>query len=341
MNIKLPKLLFCSGVGGVGKTTLSAALALKWAHEGNETALLTIDPAQRLADSLGIKLSNTETSIQDFPLDAMMLDPKSCFDQFIIEHLKDSNELLNNRYYKMAAQDLGGIQEMMAIIRIDQLISTQKYDVIIIDTPPAQNAIAFLEAPQKLQYLLEASLFRFLRTQENKDASFKSQLISKGIIQSLKLFLGPDMIDELQEFFGAFFPVSEKLVERAKKIDQILLNEKTRFLLISTPLRHPEELKDYFNHLNIKGYPIAGLLLNRSPHQISKENIQDIKSYVKFLEYNEILHTRKAELINSIDKLSYWEILEQMTPPQEIEGLMEIRNQLPQIQDVFHTEHCS
>ena len=235
----------------------------------------------------------------------------------------------------MAAQELGGIQEMMAVIRIDQLISKQKYDVIIIDTPPAQNAIAFLEAPHKLKLLLQASLFRMLRGDHSQNQSFKQQFFSQGILQSLKLFLGSQMIEDLQTFFTSFFPISEKLVERAENVDQILKDNNSRFLLISTPLRHPEELKIYFEHLTSKNYTIAGLLLNRSPIPITEDEFVNSNSYVKFFEYHKILRERQDLLLNSVNDLKYWKIYEQLHPPQEIQGLAQLSTSLPSISDVY------
>jgi len=264
----MTKIYFTCGTGGVGKTTTSAALGIRLAMKGYRTIILTIDPARRLADSLHLpKTSNTVSTvpIHDGFLQAMMLDASNIFETFAKANSseEDFNSLVNNRYYQFARDKMGGIQEYMAVLQLIDLYNSKRFDAIVIDTPPARNAMVFFEAPSRIERLFSNSGLRWLG---NKGGfltfSLGSSLISKGF----KRLLGERTISDIAQFFSLFAKVSLKLEQSAKTCTEILNRDSTQFWLVNIPqFCNADETESFFAYMNERRFKISGIIYNRMP----------------------------------------------------------------------------
>ncbi|MEC7987206.1 MAG: ArsA-related P-loop ATPase, partial [Myxococcota bacterium] len=267
------KLYVCCGPGGVGKTTIAAALAIRVAQTGRKTAVLTIDPAKRLADSLQIgALRNQPVAVplEKGRLDAMMLDPAETFDHFVLRYAPTplaAEKLLKNRYYQFASRKMGGVQEYMAMLRLLTLFESGTYDAIILDTPPSRNALEFLKAPERMQHLMEQSALRFFSSSSGgfRALAFGAEMISKG----LRLFLGAEMIEDLGLFFEHFSSIGKELHEHSKRADHLLHSENSQFFLIASPHQPIAEAIEFQQELRKEEYPFAGYIINRAPPSLS------------------------------------------------------------------------
>ncbi|MEJ7875151.1 MAG: ArsA-related P-loop ATPase, partial [Solirubrobacterales bacterium] len=213
------RVLICAGSGGVGKTTTSAAIAAGMAARGLKVCVLTIDPAKRLADSLGLaELGNVERKVDaelfaeagielgDGELWAMMLDSKATFDDVVAKHAPDEetrDAVLSNRIYKELSSALAGSQEYMAMEKLYELWSEDRFDLLVLDTPPSRNALDFLEAPNRLLQFIEGrSLQVFLAP-----TGFAAKVAGRStsvMFSILKRVTGVDLLSDLAEFFGSF-----------------------------------------------------------------------------------------------------------------------------------------
>ena len=262
---------FICGTGGVGKTTCSVAMAFKYVRNGKRCALLTIDPAQRLADALHISIATDKPSPVPLPffgndigtLDAMMLDAPTAFSSFSKQYssTKEWYTLKDNRYFQFAAQRMGGIQEMMAILQMMELVESNDYDCIIIDTPPAQNVEAFFDAPDKVQHLFSASALGWLTS---KSKGFASSNLAKSILtKGLQFFLGQVTMTEISEFFTQFKSVAQALESIAKKCTTLLHSPSAHYWLIEVPHYRVHQLSILETSLQHRGFSIDGRILNR------------------------------------------------------------------------------
>ncbi len=264
------ELIFSCGKGGVGKTTCSAILGLTMAFQGKNVMLVTIDPARRLADSLKISLESNGISTVPLPdcpgsLQAMMLDSAVIFHSFAEENTTEEEFTLlsQNRYFTFARDKMGGIQEYMAILQVMILVRSEKYDVIIIDTPPAQNAIDFLEAPKRLQRLFSSKGLQWL----SSSSGFGSLSIGKTLIaRGLRRFLGSETISDMTNFFSLFQKVAEHLEEASLECMKLMQSEQTKFWIITT-IEHQKstELLSFLLYLKNHNFRLFGLLINKYP----------------------------------------------------------------------------
>lgn len=265
------QVVFMCGTGGVGKTTTSVAMAMNEARQGRRCVLLTIDPAQRLADALHLEMAGNVATEVPLPeecaghLWAMMLDAGGAFEDFSRQHtpVHTWSKLSKNRYFQFAKDKMGGIQEMMAVMKMMELVDTGLYDTIIVDTPPAQNAQQFFEAPEKIQHLFSSSGLQWLTSKSSGFASmnFAKSIISKG----LNFFLGSETIGEISDFFGLFKQSAIALEEMAHHCQQLLVDSNTQYWLIEVPNRRLQQLKALQETLESKDIQITGRLLNKTP----------------------------------------------------------------------------
>ena len=272
------RVLVCCGSGGVGKTTVSAALAIKLACQGQRVAVLTIDPARRLADSLGIgSLSNTArrvplealapTAEAKGTLDAMMLDAKATFDD-LIRRVSPSpasaRRILANRYYQFASERLGGMHEYMAMERLLDLYQTSPYDVIIVDTPPTRHALDFLKAPDRMAGLFDQGVMRWLVMPATQGGWRALELGSEVVARVLKRILGRSTIGEIAEFFEDFRELWDGFTDRSRRVQALLADPSTRFLLITSPAEAAQQEALFFLELlQERGLPFGGFIINR------------------------------------------------------------------------------
>jgi anion-transporting ArsA/GET3 family ATPase len=237
-------LLVTCGPGGVGKTTTAAALGLAAARAGRRVVVVTIDPARRLADALGIDQagSNTPHTVEGVcakdgsgSFAALMLDAESTFDQLIRERAGDAADaVLKNSVYRSIAGSLAGAQEYMAIERLHQLHSSGDYDLVVIDTPPSRHAIDVLEAPDRLVRFLSHPVYRTL-TMPTRSFARVTNAATAPFLWTVKRLAGPKIVEDTIEFFRSLAGMEAGLRERAAEMSILLRDERTAFVLVSSP----------------------------------------------------------------------------------------------------------
>jgi anion-transporting ArsA/GET3 family ATPase len=265
------RIVVCCGAGGVGKTTTSAALALAAAEAGRTVVVLTIDPARRLAQSLGLGELDNEPRRVDVPgargeLHAMMLDMKRTFDDIVVAHStpERAQQIFENPFYQTLSSSFAGTQEYMAMEKLGQLRAGDRWDLIIVDTPPSRSALDFLDAPNRMSRFLDGTMIRLLTAPSRtgfKIASasflFFSRIISK--------ILGGQLLRDISSFVAALDTMFGGFRERATATYELLRRPGTWFLVVATP--EPDALREasYFvDRLSAEQMPLAGLVLNRT-----------------------------------------------------------------------------
>lgn len=272
------RICICAGSGGVGKTTTSAAIAMGLAAEGRRVAVVTIDPARRLADALGIDELGSEPARVDparfaghgielrGELWAMMLDPKRTFDELIGRLAPDAaarDEILANRIYRELSSAVAGSQEFTAVAKLYELDRSGAFDTIVLDTPPSRNALDFLDAPDRLTGFLEGRALRALLG----STGLAAKVMSRGTSLAFSLLgrlTGVDLLRDLRGFLGAFGEVLDGFRERAAGVKALLADPATTFLIITSPEREPAAEAVFFRgKLREAGMPFGGLIVNR------------------------------------------------------------------------------
>jgi anion-transporting ArsA/GET3 family ATPase len=264
------RVVICAGSGGVGKTTTAAALALGMAGRGLRVAVVTIDPARRLATSLGLEELGNEPHLVELDLDgelwALMLDAKRTFDS-LIEHLapdaKTRDEVFANRIYQQLSNAVAGSQEFTAIAKLYELDQDGGFDLLVLDTPPSRNALDFLDAPQRLKGFFGGRAVRmFLRP-----AGLSGRVLGRGtgmVFSVLKRVTGVDLLQDLSVFFRTLGGMIDGFTERADRVGALLEDPATTFLIVTSPRHDPSEEAAHFHRkLREAGMPFGGLVVNR------------------------------------------------------------------------------
>jgi len=260
----------CCGSGGVGKTTTSAAIALGMAARGKKVVVLTIDPAKRLANSLGLpELGNEERRVKadvDGELWAMMLDPKRTFDDIVEWHAPDErtrDAVLSNRIYQELSNAVAGSQEYMAMEKLHELHQEGRYDLLVLDTPPTRNALDFIDAPKKLAAFIDSRTLQAL----TGPGMLGLKVIGRGsgmVFSVLQRATGLDLLEDLSAFFSSFGSMTEGFRERAEKVNALLADSRSAFVLVTSPRADAVEEAGWFHHrLLDAGLPFAGVVANR------------------------------------------------------------------------------
>ena len=270
------RIIVCCGSGGVGKTTTAAALGLRAAERGRHVVVLTVDPARRLAQSMGLSsLDNTPRPVplpdatEGGTLDAMMLDMKRTFDEIVEAHADPdrAGQILANPFYQSLSSSFAGTQEYMAMEKLGQLRRTERWDLIVVDTPPSRSALDFLDAPQRLSRFLDGRLIKLLTapTRAGGRAYLKVVNVSLGVLTGIVTkVLGAQVLRDVQTFVSAFDTMFGGFRERAEDTYRLLQTPGTAFLVVATP--EPDALREasYFvERLSEDRMPLAGLILNR------------------------------------------------------------------------------
>jgi anion-transporting ArsA/GET3 family ATPase len=270
------RIVVCCGSGGVGKTTTAAALALRAAELGRKAVVLTIDPARRLAQSMGLtELDNTPRAVADADtavggsLDAMMLDMKRTFDEVVEAHAsrEKAAQILANPFYQALSSSFAGTQEYMAMEKLGQLhaeaLASGRWDLIVVDTPPSRSALDFLDAPERLSSFLDGRLIRILLT----PAKGPARLLSSGmfvVTNAIAKVLGGQMLRDVQTFVAAFDTLFGGFRARAEATYQILKDPQTAFVVVASPEADAlREAAFFVERLAEENMPLAGLVLNR------------------------------------------------------------------------------
>ncbi|WP_149360785.1 ArsA family ATPase [Lolliginicoccus suaedae] len=267
------RVVVCCGAGGVGKTTTAAALAVRAADMGRKVVVLTIDPARRLAQALGLDaLDNVPQRVEldgsTGELHAMMLDMRRTFDEMVQEHSSPERAaaVLANPFYQTVASSFSGTQEYMAMEKLGQLVHQKRWDLIIVDTPPSRNALDFLDAPQRLGTFLDGRMIRLFMAPGRglgKIVTGALGLAMKGV----STIVGSEMLSDASSFVRSLDSLFGGFRERANRTYDMLRAPGTEFMVIAAAEPDPlREASFFVNRLTKEGMPLAGLLLNRT-HQ--------------------------------------------------------------------------
>jgi anion-transporting ArsA/GET3 family ATPase len=262
------EICICAGAGGVGKTSTSAAIALGAARRGRKTAVLTIDPAKRLANALGLEqLGNEPRRVPgvdgDGELWAMMLDAKRTFDELVESYAPDDSTrdaVLSNRIYQELSGAVSGSQEYMAMEKLYELHMQGDFDLLVLDTPPTRNALDFLDAPERLHRFIDSRSLRFFLSPGVK-------LLGRGsglLFAVLQRVTGIDLLRDLSDFFRAFGDMSEGFRVRAERVNELLGSKAATFVLVAAP-RHDaiDDAIFFHDQLEARGMPFGGVVVNR------------------------------------------------------------------------------
>ena len=271
------RIVVCCGSGGVGKTTTSAALALRAAERGRRVVVLTIDPARRLAQSMGIEaLDNTPRpvpgaeALNGGSLDAMMLDMKRTFDEVVEGQASPEKaaQILANPFYQALSSSFAGTQEYMAMEKLGQLHRdaqrTGRWDLVVVDTPPSRSALDFLDAPERLSSFLDGRFIRLLLAPARGPAKFMTAGL--GLVTgALTKVLGTQVLRDMQTFVAAFDTLFGGFRQRAQKTYELLQAAGTSFLVVAAPETDAVREAAYFvERLEEERMPLAGLVVNRA-----------------------------------------------------------------------------
>jgi len=269
------RVVVCCGSGGVGKTTVSASLALALAERGARVAVVTIDPARRLASAL--RIAELGDAPHRVPLEgtggelwALQLDPKATFDRLVSREAPTDEareRILANRIYRHLSGAVAGAQEYMAVERLHELVDEDRYDHVVLDTPPAQNALDFLDAPQRIIRFIEGRALRVLMRPGMKAGVLGWRALQAGgavVIPILERLAGGQLLRDVADFLASFDGMYAGFRDRADAVGQLLHSPEASFVVVTGPQPEPIwEAVALWRRLGQDGYPVGGLVLNR------------------------------------------------------------------------------
>lgn len=286
------RVMVTCGSGGVGKTTTAAAMALVAAESGRKVAVLTIDPAKRLAQSLGLEaLDNVPRRVALDPavkgeLWAMMLDQRRTFDEMVQTHAtpERAEQILANPFYKVISTNFAGTSEYMAMEKLSQLAAADTYDLIVVDTPPSRSALDFLDAPQRLGSFLDGRMMKLL----SAPGRGVMRLVGAGFTlftKAVTAVIGGQMLADAAQFVQLFESMFGGFRERAKATYELLRSPSTRFVVVAAP--EPDALREatYFaDRLLGEQMPLAGLVLNRTHPPVADLDVAATRAAIADLD---------------------------------------------------------
>ena len=325
------RVLVVCGAGGVGKTTVAAALALAGARQGRRVLVLTIDPSKRLAETLGVSRDLPEPLDLDISiqiragirapgcLSAWLINPGAVA-QRVVEDIKEDAGtvmgLLQNRVFRNISQMVAGMQEYTAMESLHQLLGSGRWDMIVLDTPPSRNALNFLEAPERLRRFLDSRILKVFLVR--KEGLFRSAT-SKLVWKVLGAVFGDDFFKELRTFIRGFGPLMDVLSGNAQKMRKRLEDPDVAFLLVTSPA--PQALEDAFDfHRRIRqmGLPFGGFILNRSrldmglpfpdssilPRDPTEEQTSALRKLISLAEEEKLQSDADRETLEELHQMS-------------------------------------
>jgi anion-transporting ArsA/GET3 family ATPase len=262
--------IVCCGSGGVGKTTVSATFALAAARAGRRSCVVTVDPARRLADALGVQsLSNTPTEVKgDWPghLHALMLDSKGTFDDLVHRYSRTPDQaeaILSNRIYQNLASALSGTQEYMAMEKLYELVQSAEFDVVVVDTPPTRNALDLLDAPRRLTRFLENRLFRALMVPTRMSLRAVG-MATQALLRTIARVAGAEIVQDAVAFFQAFEGMEDGFRSRASAVHELLADPGTAYVLVTSA--RPDAIAEasfFAEKLGERDVSVSALVINR------------------------------------------------------------------------------
>lgn len=276
------EVVVCAGSGGVGKTTTAAAMGLLGASLGRRSIVLTIDPAKRLADALGIgELGNQPTEVaagEKGSLSAMMLDQKGAWDA-LVERYADSEEsrerIFANAFYQNLSGTFAGSQEYMAIEQLSQLHDSGDYDLIVVDTPPTHHALDFLDAPRRLGNFLDRRVMRWF-VRPYMSAGWSGLRVvnrtASALLRRLEDATGVSALADVSEFFGAMSDLFEGWDERVRRVERLLRSDRSAFVLVATPEEQVLSEAEYFcSKVEEHAIALRGIVFNRIQAELAAD----------------------------------------------------------------------
>ncbi|MBI4238910.1 MAG: ArsA family ATPase [Deltaproteobacteria bacterium] len=343
-------ILLTCGTGGVGKTTLAAALGVAAARAGRRTLVLTIDPARRLADALGIKTFSDQAqrvwpkkgAKEAGTLDAMMLDVKGTFDRVIERYAPDrraAQTILNNPLYQQLSTAIAGSQEYMAMERLYEVVAQDAYDLIILDTPPTQHALDFFQAPQRMVRALSDSMLKLFTAPALAAGKFGAKLFARGADRLMQLFgrvTGVELLQEMADLIQSTVGLFGGFAARADAVHQLLRAPTTGIVLVVGPQRDLlDDAQTFATAATEQGMHLAGVILNRAmpafaaaptlpatldPALAARLRDNDARCRDVQRAQQAAFHALQAALPPD---LPHWTIPERATPPQRLDDLAE------------------
>lgn len=276
------RVVVCAGAGGVGKTTIAAALSLSVARRGRRVLCLTIDPARRLADSLGLSLSpGVEVEVQPEllasigaaptgSLSVAMLDPKQTFDDLVVRHASApgvAERILQNQFYRHVSTSLAGTQSYMAMEKVLSVLKSGRYDLIVLDTPPTSEALDFLDAPERLVEALDSPAMRWLVQAFQPSTGFSMRLLARGVaalLRTMGRLTGRGFLEDMAAFVGELNELFGGFKERAAEVSRAFRGSDFAYLLVAAPNAAAiEEARFFSERLHRLGLAADALVLNR------------------------------------------------------------------------------
>lgn len=266
------KVVICAGTGGVGKTTVAAAIGLRAAESGKRVLVLTIDPAKRLADALGIKPHSQEQKV-NIPvkgeLYAAMVDPETIFTEFVGRSAPTpqvAERLLGNRLFRELASTLNGSQEFTSLERLLIAVESGKFDLVVLDTPPTQHALDFLRAPERIFSLFQESVTKWFLETENR--GLVNKIFHKGtqtVIAALEKITGSGFLRELSDFFTAAAAIQDRVAARSIAVHRLLAQPDTGFALVTAfDEAKLHEALEFAGDLESTGHHLKAIVINRA-----------------------------------------------------------------------------
>jgi anion-transporting ArsA/GET3 family ATPase len=304
-------IMVCCGTGGVGKTTTAAVFAIEAATRGRNAVVVTIDPAKRLADTLGV--STLGHVVQEIDrrrwdpdgraprtgrLSAVMLDTETTFDGLVVRYAKNEEQverILENRFYRNIAGALSGTQEYMAMEKLHELHEDGGYDLIVVDTPPTRHALDFLDAPNRLIRLLDNRIFRLLMMPTRAYLRVAGAAVQTFLRRVTKV-VGAEVVDDVVAFFRAFEGMEQGFRDRAAAVEQLLGDASTAFVLVTAARRDAVDEAEFFaDRLAESGLGVAALVVNRMlPAFATEAAVPGLRAHAAELRAAEIMDLRGA-----------------------------------------------
>ena len=299
-------IVVCCGSGGVGKTTTAAALALEGARRGRRACVVTIDPAKRLADALGLEqLTNEPGRIEgDWPgeLWALMLDTKTTFDSLITRYAatpEQARGILDNRLYRNIAGALSGTQEYMAMEKLYDLHDSGQFDLVVVDTPPTRNALDFIDAPRRLTRFLDNRVFRLLMMPTRAYLRAVS-VATQAFLRTISRVVGGEVVADAVAFFQAFEGMEAGFRDRAQKVLAVLADPGTSFVLVASPRRDAvEEALFFASKLRESSIDVDALVVNRLHPRFGTGTAEEARRrggpwYANLADFREVAEREEA-----------------------------------------------
>ncbi|HEY6079138.1 MAG TPA: ArsA-related P-loop ATPase [Polyangiaceae bacterium] len=296
------RVVVCAGAGGVGKTTVAAALSLAAARRGRRVLCLTIDPARRLADSLGLALKPgveaevapellaTTQMTEGGSLSVAMLDPKSTFDDLVRRHASSpivAERILQNQFYRHVSTSLAGTQSYMAMEKVLSVLKSDRYDLIVLDTPPTSEALDFLDAPERLVEALDSPAMRWLVQSLQPTGGISMRLLARGVaalLRTMGRLTGRGFLEELATFVGELNELFGGFKQRANEVSRAFRAPDFAYLLVAAPSPLAlEEVRFFAERLRRLGMRADALVLNRvHPESVSPPSLAALAAALPF-----------------------------------------------------------